>query len=209
MVTNHTWKQLGQAWKVIVVFCQRGFKDSTQSGIKSYFKDNENEFQSCWIKIINDLGPNRIIGCYYKHPKKPSNNKFLEQLKIPLTKIKNWNEYIIVCSDFNYNLLNHQNDEHVDEFLNIIISHFLQPCITEPTRMIAGQRPSIVDNIFTNIFEKSLNSGNLDDKITDHLPNFSFIVDFIDQQKNKKIRIKNMKAFNEKLTLRTLIHSND
>ena len=180
MVTNLTWEQLGQAWKVVVAFCQRGFKNSTLSGIKSYFKDNENEFQSCWIEIINDLGPNRITGCYYKHPKKPFNNKLLEQLKIPLTKIKNWNRYKIVCSDFNYNLLNHQNDECVDEFLNIIYSHFLQTCITEPTRMIAGQRPSIVDNIFTNIFEKSLTSGNLDDKITDHLLNFLFIVDFID-----------------------------
>ena len=70
--------------------------------------------------------------------------------------------------------------------------------------MIAGQRPSIVDNTFTNIFEKSLNSGNLDDKITDHLPNFSFIVDFIDQQKNKKIKIKNMKALTEKTYLKDL-----
>ena len=91
----------------------------------------------------------------------------------------------MVCSDFNYNLLNHQNYERVDEFPNIIYSHFLQPCITEPTKMIDGQRPSIVDNIFTNIFAKSLNSGNLDDKITDHLPNFLFTVDFIDQQKNQ------------------------
>ena len=77
---------------MVVAFCQRGFKNSTLSGIKSYFKDNENEFQSRWIEIINDLGPNRITGCYYKHlkkPKKPFNNKLLEQLKIPLTKIKN------------------------------------------------------------------------------------------------------------------------
>ena len=43
-------------------------------------------------------------------------------------------------------------------------------CITEPTRMIARQRPSIVDNIFTNIIEKNLNNDNLIDKITDHLP---------------------------------------
>ena len=66
--------------------------------------------------------------------------------------------------------------------------------------MIAGQRPNIVDNIFTNIFEKSL-SGNLTDKITDHLPNFLFILDFIDQQKNKQITIRNMKAFNEETYL--------
>ena len=70
--------------------------------------------------------------------------------------------------------------------------------------MIAGQRPNIVDNIFTNIFEKSLNSGNLTDKITDHLPNFLFILDFIDQQKNKQITIRNMKAFNEETYLEDL-----
>ena len=54
-------------------------------------------------------------------------------------------------------------------------SNFLQPCITEPTRIIQGNRPSIVDNIFTNIFDKELYSGNLLDKITDHLPNFLII----------------------------------
>ena len=61
--------------------------------------------------------------------------------------------------------------------------------------MIAGQRPSIVENAFINIFEKSLSSDSLIDKTTDHLPNFLFIVDFIDQQKNQKIRIRNIKAF--------------
>ena len=52
--------------------------------------------------------------------------------------------------------------------------------------MIAGQRPSIVDNIFTNIFEKSLTSGNLDDKLTDHLLNFLFIVDLLDYCEKSK-----------------------
>ena len=72
------------------------------------------------------------------------------QLKIPLTKIKNRNKYTIACADFN--LLNRENDDHVGESLNKIYSHFLQPFLTEPTKTIAGQRPSIVDNIFTNIF---------------------------------------------------------
>ena len=120
------------------------------------FKDDENEFQSCCIGIINDLDPNTTIGCY-RYPKKSSNNKFLKELKATLT-----------------------------------------------TRMIAGQRPNLVDNIFTNIFEKSLNSGILTDKITDHLPNFLFILDFIDQQKNKQITIRNMKAFNEETYLEDL-----
>ena len=66
-------------------------------------------------------------------------------------------------------------------------SIFFQPCLTEPTRMMAVQRPSVVDNIFTSIFEKKLNSANLLDQITDHLPNFLFNADFIDQQRNQKI----------------------
>ena len=126
------------------------------------------------------MGSNTIIGCYYRHPKESSNNKFLEQLKITLSKIKNRKKHITVCGDFNYNLLNHENNEYVGEVLNTMYSNFLQTCITEPTRMIAGQRPSIVDNIFTNIFEKNLNSGNLTDKITDYLPNFLLVADFID-----------------------------
>ena len=57
---------------------------------------------------------------------------------------------------------------------------------------------------YSNIFAKDLNSGNLIDKITDHLPNFLFIADFIDQQKNKKIRIRNMKIFNQETYLKDL-----
>ena len=65
-------------------------------------------------------------------------------------------------------------------------------------------RLSIVDNIFTNLFEKSFNSSNLINKITDHLPNFLFIADFVDQKKNQKTRIRNMKAFNEETYLKDL-----
>ena len=111
---------------------------------------------------------------------------------------------MFVCGDFNCNLLNHENNEYVGEFLSITLSNFLQPCITEPTRMIAGLKPSKVDNIFTNIFEKNLNSGNLIDKITDHLLNFLFIADLIKQQKKQKIRIRNMKDFNQETYFKDL-----
>ena len=83
-------------------------------------------------------------------------------------------------------------------------SNFLQPCITEPICMITGQVPSIVDNTLTNIFEKNLNSDNLVDKITDYLPNFLFIADFIYQQKKTKIRIRNMKAFYQEIYFKDL-----
>ena len=84
-----------------MVFVKEHLRFQHYQDLSLSFKDNENELQSCWIEIINELGPNTITGCYCKHPKKASNNKFLQQLKIILTKIGNRNKYIIVCGDFN------------------------------------------------------------------------------------------------------------
>lgn len=38
------------------------------------FKGEDNEFQSCWIEIQNEHSLNTLIGTYYGHPKKSSNN---------------------------------------------------------------------------------------------------------------------------------------
>ena len=38
------------------------------------FKGEDNEFQSCWIEIQNEHSLNTLIGTYYRHPKKRSNN---------------------------------------------------------------------------------------------------------------------------------------
>lgn len=38
------------------------------------FKGEDNEFQSCWIEIQNEHCLNTLIGTYYRHPKKSSNN---------------------------------------------------------------------------------------------------------------------------------------
>ena len=75
-------------------------------------------------------------------------------------------------------------------------STFLQPCITEPNRIIQGNRPSLVDNIFTNIFNKELYSGNILDKITDHLPNFLIIKNVKNYYKIKNIKLRDMINFN-------------
>ena len=47
-----------------------------------------------------------------------------------------------------------------------------QPCITEPSRIVAGNQPSLVDNIFSNSV-KPVISGNLYQTLSDHMPNFA------------------------------------
>ena len=66
-------------------------------------------------------------------------------------------------------------------------SNFLQPCITEPTRLIKKQKPSLIDNIFVNFVNKKIISGNLIDKISDHLPNFVIIKDRNNKQRENLI----------------------
>ena len=160
--------------------------------------DNENnEFQSCWIEIINDPNPNILTGCYYRRPGKSSNDVFPEKLRQIVNKNKRSNKYIIICGDFNYNLLHHKHNEYVNEFVNIMYPNFLHPCITEPTRLIRKQKPSLIDNVFVHFFNKKKISGNLFYKIPDHLPNFVFIKDINNKETKIKFKIRDMKNFNQ------------
>ena len=34
------------------------------------YNEEYNEFQCCWIKIINQNNPNIFVGTYYRYPKK-------------------------------------------------------------------------------------------------------------------------------------------
>ena len=67
-------------------------------------------------------------------------------------------------------------------------SNFLYPCITERTRLIRKQKPGLIDNMFVNFFNKKLISGNLFEKISDHLPSFVVIKDINNKQTNKQTR---------------------
>ena len=53
----------------------------------------------------------------------------------------------------------------------MMLENGLQPCITEPTRIVPGSKPSLVDNIFSNSAEPVI-SGNLYQTVSDHMPNF-------------------------------------
>ena len=46
-------------------------------------------------------------------------------------------------------------------------------------------------------FNKKIISGNLLDKISDHLPNFAVIKDINIKQTKRKFKIRDMKSFNQ------------
>ena len=78
----------------------------------------------------------------------------------------------------------------------MMLNNGYQPCITEPTRIVNGYKPSIVDNIFSNSVEKCI-SGNILDKISDHLPSFAMIESVKNKPKLNCIQRRNMKNSDE------------
>ena len=185
-------------------YIQNEIKYKIRNDLNISFGNEENEFQCFWVEIINEKNPNIIVGVHYRYSKKNSNNSFLDKLKTNLEKIKNNNKIIEVTGDFNYDILKYKYNSIINEFINLMYSHFLQPCILEPTRIINNNRPSLLDNIFTNTHNKTLNSGKLLDKIPDHMPNFLIIENILEPNKHQKIKIRDMKNFSEDKFLRDL-----
>ena len=103
---------------------------------------------------------------------------------------------MFLAGDLSFDLLKHETDTNTGNFLQMMLNNGYQPCITEPTRIMNGNKPSLVDNIFTNTVEKCV-SGNIFDKISDHLPNFVMIENVKSKPKLKSFKRRNMKKSND------------
>ena len=77
-----------------------------------------------------------------------------DNLQTVLNKIKKENKNTLIVGDFNFDLLNHENNDQISKFLHMMIENSFQPCILEPTRIVQGNKPSLVDNIFSNSKER-------------------------------------------------------
>jgi hypothetical protein len=89
------------------------------------------------------------------------------------------------------------SDLHAKTFIEQMYSSTLQPCILEPTRIVNGNRPSLIDNIFINTIDKNTISGNLTSRISDHMPNFLFLHDLIDKPSCLHKKVRDFSKFNE------------
>ncbi|CAH2094915.1 unnamed protein product [Euphydryas editha] len=87
-----------------------------------------------------------IVVCVYRPPSGLYENfeKVLEEI---LLKLNNSNKVIVVCGDFNIDLLHNSNISL--RFKSMLLSYNLHNLFTEPTRITATSA-TCIDNIFTN-----------------------------------------------------------
>ena len=110
---------------------------------------------------------NIVISCLYKHP-----TCTIDKLVSNLKKLyRNKQCDIYLCGDFKISTLNQTNNV-ANEFLQCLYSQCMFPLINKPTR-IANHSATLIDNIFSNAFRISHNSGILLNDISDHLPIFA------------------------------------
>ena len=91
-----------------------------------------------------------------------------------LEKLTYENKNLVLLGDFNIDLINFNNNTESSDFLETITSNSLMPLILQPTR-ITSHSKTLIDNIFTNITEKSVKLGNITCSISDHLAQFAIL----------------------------------
>ena len=82
-----------------------------------------------------DKQPYRLVGVVYRHPTKTNDEKCIEVLNETLIKIQRENKKVLLVGDFNFDLLKHETDANISNFLQMMLNNSYQPCITEPTRI--------------------------------------------------------------------------
>ena len=134
----------------------------------------KNELESTFIEIVNPKKSNIIVGAIYRHPSMDLTDFNCNYLNKLLENISKEQISVFLLGDFNVNLLNYNEHNQTNEFLDSLASNSFTPLILQPTR-ITSHSNTLKDNIFSNVTDPDIISGNLTATISDHLPQFSII----------------------------------
>lgn len=151
----------------------------------------DNLLECLTIEIFVEKSKNVIVSCIYRSP-----GSSIETFKDCIGEMfsKTHQKVVFICGDFNIVLLNPNNHQKTDEFINTMYSLSLYPKITRPSR-ITSHSATLIDNIFTNEFENNTVSGLLINDISDHLPVFTvYNTKYLRSQQEEKLRYRRVRT---------------
>lgn len=111
-----------------------------------------------------------IILCIYRPPNCDL-SAFIIDISNALDIISNERKNCYIMGDFNINIENSQGNTLIKEFTNTMYSYSFNPMISFPTR-VTNTSATHTDNIFTNVYNKTMKSGVLCIDVADHCPIF-------------------------------------
>ena len=114
------------------------------------------------------------MGVIYKHPSTDLIDFNCNYVNKILENISKEQKSIFLLGDFNVNLLNYNENNQTNKFLDSLASNSFIPLMLQPTR-ITSHSNTLIDNVFSNVIDPDIISGNLTATISDHLPQFATI----------------------------------
>ena len=163
-----------------------------------------------FLEISHENLKNKIIvGNIYKPPEHNNSSVnvkgFVSQLELLLRDLSNANSEVLICGDYNINLLKVNFEPHFSDFFDTMLAHSFFPKITFPTRVNNSSGATLMDNIFCELAPIALQIkfGILLDEISDH---YSYFISFdICHNPNKlpklvKKHVNNAKAIQDMVT---------
>ena len=166
---------------------------SSHSGLviylhKSYKYDIKNIdistdiWEGLFINVIHpDMKHKITLGNIYRPPRDniAQVQQFLDELSTNLDMLTSENANIILCGDFNLDLLQINSKSTITDFYDCLTSYGFIPTISYPTRIHSSA--TLIDNIFYRATgNNNIKSGICVSDISDHLPCF-FTLDILKQ----------------------------
>ena len=120
-----------------------------------------------------------IIGSCYRPPSQSNYSNFISSFFQKVSFLNSQSDDLIICGDFNLDLLKIQTINNVSDFYDNVNTLSLVPTITKPTR-VSTNCHSLIDNILVS---KPFNysSGLLSFDVSDHFPIFIIYNNFFNQ----------------------------
>ena len=114
------------------------------------------------------------MGVIYRHSSMDLTDFNCNYLNKLLENISEAQKSIFLLGDFNVNLLNYNEHNQTNKFLDSLASNSFIPLILKPTR-ITSHSNTLIDNVFSNVIDLDIITGHLTATISDHLPQFAII----------------------------------
>ena len=153
----------------VSVYIHQNFKFK----IRNDLSINSKDIESIVVELLHEKRTNTLFNVVYSSP----NGKiepFENFLKIFFNKNKNSNKNCHIAGDFNLNLLDHDKNKKVRDFLNLIYQNGMIPTINKPTRF-TKKTAAAIDHIITNSFVKNtFKTAITKSDVSDHYPIFFF-----------------------------------
>ena len=175
----------------LAIFIKKSFSDVF---IRNELTKRLQCIESFFVEIEQSK-KNIIIGVIYRRPG-TSANDFNVEMESILNIIKNENKRIYITGDFNFNLLNADNDNDIKHFIDSFHSNNLFNVITKPTR-VTSTSATILDHIWTNDIDNCVKNSIVYTSISDHFPIFSSFSFEPDQKALPSESIIYFRNFNE------------